>query len=46
MKRLTYERFYTMLELCNFVNINHIQKEDIQTIAQFRDRYTLLYWKW
>lgn len=46
MKKLTYEKFYSTFELCEFININYIQKEDIQIITQSGDLYTLFYWEW
>lgn len=45
MKRLTLKKFYSAIELCNFINENYIQKEDIQIITQFGDLYTLFYWR-
>ena len=45
MKILENNNFYNASELCDYIRKEHIQKEDIQIITQYRDRYTLFFWR-
>lgn len=45
MKTLTFEYFSKAYELTEFVNNNHIQKEDIQYLNSCAYGYELFYWK-
>ena len=42
---LKRELFYSAKDLCNFVNENHITKENIQAIIEDSDVYDLFYWE-
>lgn len=41
---LKSEVFYGKEKLCEFVNKNHISKEQIQEIIQYGDYFTIFYW--
>ena len=43
---LVREKFYSTWELVNYVNDNHIDRKDIQSILQVgKELFVLLYWK-
>ncbi len=41
---LKFEKAYGREALCEFVNKNHISKEQIQEIIQSGDYFTIFYW--